>query len=261
MRLAALGLVGACGSQDPVLGGASAEDSGVSDGGGVSVSGRVEDLDGMPVVDAFVTVSTEHCIPDRTDLEGAFAVHEVSPGRPRLITYGETASNGLFASVVFELEVDGTLRLSGPVLAPALVETHPVDPDADEVQEVSTAEGLDLSILPGSLSLAPFAPAEVQVARVPVDQAPPFVPEGVELVDLFVLHPVRSTLDPPAQASFPADSGLAPGSAVVFHALDYDTGWLVPVATGEVDTEGHPKTHEGEGLPELTWVGLSLEQP
>lgn len=32
-----------------------------------TVSGVVEDLDGDPVVDVFVTVSTELCIPDRTN--------------------------------------------------------------------------------------------------------------------------------------------------------------------------------------------------
>ena len=89
-------------------------------------------------------------------------------------------------------------------------------------------------------------------------QAPAFVPDGVALVDLFVLHPILSTIDPPASVTFPADTGLAPGTSVVFHSLDYDTGQLVAVATGVVDADGRPASAEGLGLAELTWVGLSV---
>ena len=224
-----------------------------------SVSGTVLDLDLQPIEDVFVTVSTEYCIPGRTTEAGHFEVSEVSPGDKRLITYGETASNGLFASLVFAFEADDTMTLTEPVLTPKLSELHPLDPDSPEDQVIETEDGLTLTLGAGSLTLAPFAPAEVQVARVPVEQAPAFTPEGVTLLDLFVLHPILSTLDPPAPVSFPADSGLAPGERVIFHSLDYDLGQLVPVATGTVDAEGRPTTSDGEGLLELTWVGISLE--
>lgn len=235
------------------------DDDGGSGHGRFIISGIVVDLDGDPVVDVFVTVSTEFCTPDRTDEAGAFAVGEVDPGDKRLITYGETASNGLFASVVFPFEADEALHLEAPIRTPALVETWPVDPSAAEDQVVMTADGLALTIPAGALTLAPFAPAEVQVARVPVELAPPFIPEGVDLLDLFVLHPIQSTFDPPAPVAFPADTALPPGAAVRFHALDYDTGLLVPVASGTVDADGRPVTDDGAGIPELTWVGVSLE--
>lgn len=220
-----------------------------------AVSGIVLDLAGSPVVDVFVTVSTDFCIPGRTDVGGHFQVEEVDPGPKRLITYGETASNGLFASVVFPFEADSELTLAAAVVTPELAERWPIDPEAGGLV---SAEGLTLEIEPRALTLAPFAPSEVQVARVPLSEAPPFVPIGVELMDLFALHPIQSTVDPPATALFPP-SGLAAGVAVVFHSLNYDTGQLEPVAGGTIDTDGRPVTNDGEGLPELTWVGWSVE--
>jgi hypothetical protein len=190
------------------------------------VSGQVVDLAGAPVVDVFVTVSTEFCIPDRTDEARGFTVGEVDAGDKRLITYGETAANGLFASVVFAFSADGTLTFDGPIPTPSLDERWPVYPDATSEQQVMTSDGLQLTIPAGSLSMAPFAPDEVQVARVNVDQAPPFVPDDLTLVDLFALHPIQSILDPPAPVAFPGDIGLSPGTAVTFHSLDYETGFF-----------------------------------
>jgi hypothetical protein len=227
---------------------------------GFSVVGQVVDLERNPVVDLFVTVSTEFCIPDRTDGEGGFEVGSVTDGPKRLITYGETASNGLFASVVFDFDAAGEVRLADPVVVPALVERYPVDPDSLEEQSIESEDGLELKMAPGALELAPFAPDEVQIARVPIEDAPPFVPDGVTLADLFVLHPIRSTLDPPASVVFPEVSGASPGAAVVFFALDYETGQLRAVATGSVNDQNRPATHEGEGIPELTWIGIALEE-
>jgi hypothetical protein len=97
------------------------------------------------------------------------------------------------------------------------------------------------------------------VARVPVAMAPSFVPEGVELLDLHVLHPIRSRFEPPAAIEFPPNPELAPGTAVIFHGLDYDTGLLTPVASGTVNADGAPVTDPGQGIPELTWIGVSLK--
>jgi len=252
-RLLAL-LVGCSGAGADSAG--SPEDTATGDAGRFSVSGRVLDLDDQPVVDVFVTVSTEYCIPDRTAEDGSFTVGDVDPGEKRLITYGETGDTGLFASVVFSFEADFELSFEDPVLAPALDETWPLELDTDQV--IETTDGLVLSLAAGSVSVAPFAPEELQVVRVPVARAPPFVSEGVSLVDLFALHPIQSTLDPPAAAAFPADTGLGEGQPVAFWSLDYETGWLTQVATGSVDAEGRPVTADGEGLVELTWVGVSL---
>ena len=251
-------VLGACAGAAPTGDSAEASDMG-ADEARFAVGGRIADLGDEPVVDVFVTVSTEFCTPDRTDDDGAFEVAEVSPGAKRLITYGETAANGLFASVVFAFEADETTVFADPVLAPALTEIHPVDPDATEEQVLESTDGLSLTIPVGSLTVAAFAPDEVQVARVPVERAPPFVPEEVVILDLFVLHPIRSTFDPPAPVAFPADTHLAPGTAVLFHSLDYETGELIPVAAGTVDADGRPVTDEGQGLVELTWIALSQE--
>jgi len=223
-----------------------------------SVVGEITDLSGQPVIDVFVTVSTEFCIPDRTDENGAFEVREVVAGPKRLITYGETASSSLVASVSFAFEAEQAHVFDASIQLPRLDETWPLDEQADDEQVITTSAGLTLTVPAGALDLAPFAPPELQVAQVPLGAAPGFVPEGVALVDLFVLHPILSTLDPPAPIAFPSDTGLAVGTRVRFHALDYELGQLVPVATGEVGEDGRPRTDDGQGIPELTWVGLSV---
>jgi hypothetical protein len=121
---------------------------------------------------------------------------------------------------------------------------------------ITTADGLLLTVAIGSLA---FAPSELQVARVPVEDAAGFIPAGVDLVDLFVLHPILSRLDPPAAVAFPDDLGLPEGTPVLFHSLDYDLGQLVVVAAGVVGQDGRPRTEDGQGIPELTWLGLSVE--
>lgn len=238
----------------------SVDDTGEAVAEGLTISGVVLDLEGEAVVDVFVTVSTEYCIPDRTATDGSFTVEQVVPGTPRLITYGETASNGLFASVVFPIEAASDLVLAQPVVTPELTELLPLEPDSSEQQVLTTEDGLELTIPASGFQLAPFAPEELQVARVPVARAPDFVPGDLELVDLFVLHPIQSTFDPPAPLAFPADLGLSPGQGVVFWTLDYETGLLAEAARGTVDDDGHPRTTDGSGISELTWVGLSLEE-
>jgi hypothetical protein len=222
------------------------------------VGGVIIDLDGEPVIDVFVTVSTEFCIPDRTDESGAFEVREVVAGPKRLITYGETATSSLVASVSFAFEAEAAHVFGAPIQLPRLDESWELDEEASDEQVITTSEGLTLTIPVGALDLAPFAPSELQVARMLLEAAPGFGPEGAALVDLFVLHPILSTLEPPAPVAFPNDTGLAIGTRVRIHALDYALGRLVPVATGEVGEDGRPRTDDGQGIPELTWIGLSV---
>ena len=231
------------------------EDTGLE---GFEVSGQVVDLDGDAVVNVFVTVSTEFCIPDRTDDDGAFTVGAVSPGPKRLITYGETADNGLFASVAFAFDAEQAMVLAEPVVTPELTERIPLSLDEDQL--IETTEGFWLEVAAGSLEVAPFMPEELQLARVPVEQAPPFA-SSLEVVDLVVLHPIQSFFSEPAPMAFPADLGLPEGTSVTFHRLKYETGALEPVATGHVDVDGHPRTDEGQGIDELTWIALTVENP
>jgi hypothetical protein len=224
-----------------------------------TVMGEVIDLSGAPVVYVVVTVSDEVCVPDRSSASGSFTIERVKDGSQRLIVYGETASDGPFASVVVPIDVVGDTTRADPIRVPHLDERHPIDPLAQVPQVITSGDGLRLVIEPGTLTLAPFFEPEILVARVPVTAAPSFVPEDVELLDLHVLHPIRSRLEPPAAIEFPPNPALAPGTAVTFHALDYDTGLLTPVASGTVNTDGAPVTDPGEGIPELTWIGVSLE--
>lgn len=224
-----------------------------------AVTGEVIDLSGAPVVDVVVTVSDEVCVPDRSSTNGSFTIEKVKDGPQRVIVYGETAPDGPFASVVVPIDVAGDTTLADPIRVPHLDERHPIDPLAQAQQVINSDDGLRLVIEPGTLTLAPFFAPEILVARVPVAMAPPFIPDGVELLDLHVLHPIRSHFEPPAAIQFPPNPELSPGTAVIFHSLDYDTGLLTPVANGTVNADGVPVTDPGQGIPDLTWIGVSLK--
>jgi hypothetical protein len=224
------------------------------------VQGVITDLDGNPVIDVFVTVSQEFCIPDRTDEQGNFEIQKITTGSKKLITYGETASNGLFASVSFEFNIQTDHIFENTINLPKFEETYSLNEDNIEEYTITTNDDLNITILPNALQLAPFAPSELQIARVPVNKAPSFIPDNIQLIDLFVLHPILSTLDPPSPISFPKDTELPIGTEVNFYGLDYELGKLVPVASGVVDENGYPKTNDGQGIPELTWIGLSIKE-
>jgi hypothetical protein len=254
--LAAIG----CAPSTPITSdGAPTDSEDTSTLGTSAVDGQIIDLSGAPVVAVFVTISDDYCVPDRSSATGSFTVEKVKDGSQRVITYGETASNGWFASVVLPIDIAGDTTLVDPVQVPRLDERHPIDLATNEQQVIVSGDGLRLFVEPGTLTLAPFFEDEILVARVPIAAVPPFVPPGVELLDLHVLHPIRSTFEPPAAIQFPPNPELTPGTPVIFHSLDYDTGLLAPVATGIVNAEGAPVTNPGEGIPELTWIGVSLE--
>ena len=100
------------------------------------VAGTVLDLEGEPVFDMFVTVSTDFCIPDRTAADGAFSVGQVDPGPQRLITYGETAFNGLFASTSMALR--RTDRSPSPIRS-----AHPASPRSTPGSQRGHPPGVD----------------------------------------------------------------------------------------------------------------------
>ncbi len=225
---------------------------------GRAVSGTFVDAAGDPITGLRVTASGDWCIPDATDAEGRFLVEQVTDPEVRLLTYGETADDGPVASLSLDLAgwTGGDLDV-GTLVAPRLAEAIALDPTRDAT--VVTADGLELDIAAGSLSLAPLAEPVLRVARLDPSQLPPFGPDAGTPVDGFALDPIRSTLDPPAPARFPGRDDLSPGTAVSFWSLDYDLGRLVPVAVGEVGDDGRPATAPGQGLPELTWVVLTLD--
>lgn len=223
-----------------------------------SVHGTIHDQYNQPITNLFVTASSEFCIPDQTDEQGVFEIRNVEEGEKRLIIYGDTTPDGLVASVSFTFEVENNHVFEAPIKMPRFEEIYLLNEDNSDEYTIATNDGLEIIIAPSALNLAPFSPSELQVARVPIAQSPPFIPEDVELVDLFVLHPILSTLDPPSVISFPNDTELPIDSTVKFYALDYELGKLAPVATGFVDENGHPKTNDGQGIPELTWIGLSI---
>ncbi len=175
---------------------------------GFTVGGRVLDLMGQPVVDLFVTVSTEFCIPDRTDANGHFEIQRVQSGPKRLITYGETTTGTAVASVAIALEAQSAQELGQAIELPVLDESCAIELHTEMVQTIESREGLSIDIQPEALTLAPFAVARLQVARVPLAQAPAIAPASLQLVDLFVLHPILSTLNPPSPLRFPNDLGL-----------------------------------------------------
>jgi hypothetical protein len=206
-----------------------------------------------------VTASSEYCVPGKTNSEGKFQIEKVAAGMQRLIAYGETSPGGPVASAVLPFEVEGAFEFAAPLVLPRFGSATPLPSDPRANWDYQSPQGLRLSLVPGAISLAPMAPPELRVAQVPVDVAAHLAPKGVQLIDAFVLDPIRSTIDPPATISFPPRPGLEPGTQVVFHRLDYATGRLLRVAGGTVDEAGRATSNPGEGLDELTWVTLSRE--
>ena len=239
-------------------GGGGGGDSGGASADEGTVSGIVLDAEGAPVVGLVVTVSGEFCIPDETDAAGAFTVTGVGAGPRRLVTYGETADAGRVASLAFAFAAGGEVVFDEPIHDPFLVEAGELDGAAPLV----TPGGLEWTVEPGAFDPPPFGDATLWEARLDPALAPPFVPDGVRLLDLFALEPAGGAFDPPAAVRFPPVEGAAPGDAVRFYVLDLDAGTLVEAAEGRVDEAGRPATSpaDGGGISTLGWLAVAAEE-
>lgn len=250
----------ACGSSTPTA-------SSVADGGdaapaanGHSARGVVVDLAGNPVVNIYVTVSTEFCVPDRTAPSGTFTVRNVAPGgAKRLILYGPTAKNGPYASLAFafaDTADTADYDFARPIVTPKLDAPLAFRADVTEPQKLTTADGFAITLRAADLHVEGFGDPKLYAVPIPLDKAPPFaaVPR---LHALYALEPLQSTITSPAAVEFPNPKGLAVGAKVDILQLDYLKGELVMRASGHVREDGKVVSEDGSGITELTWIGFA----
>jgi hypothetical protein len=252
-------LCAACGSPTPTA-------SSVADGGdaapaanGHAARGVVRDLAGNPVVNIYVTVSTEFCVPDRTSPSGTFTVRNVAPGgAKRLILYGPTAKNGPYASLSFAFTGADTADydFARPIITPKLDAPLAFRADVTEPQKLTTADGFAITLRAADLHVEGFGDPKLYAVPIPLDKAPPFAAVS-GLHALYVLEPLQSTIASAAAVEFPNPKGLAVGSKVEIFQLDYLKGELVVRATGHVRADSKVVSDDGSGITELTWVGFA----
>jgi len=244
----------ACGSERL----SPATDAGLNDAlQGHTARGRVVDLSGAPVVDIYVTVSTEFCVPDRTSATGTFIVKNILPSSSkRLILYGPTAKDGPYASLSFAF-TDGDADVELPAIVTPKLET-PLAYRADltDPQRLTTSDGFAMTVRAADLHVEGFDDTKLFAVPIPIAKAPPFAVAS-KLHALYVLEPLQSTLAKPAPVEFPNPNGLAAGSKVDVFQLDYWKGELVRRAGGHVRDDGKVVTDDGEGITELTWIGFA----
>jgi len=256
--LVAFLLWGGCGPSTPAA-------SNVADAGdaapetGHSARGSVVDLAGNPVVNIYVTVSTEFCVPDRTSSTGTFTVRNVAPGgAKRLILYGPTAKNGPYASLSFAFTGADTAdhEFVRPIVTPKLDAPLAYRADVVEPQKLTTSDGFSITLRAADLHIEGFGDAKLYAVPIPLDKTPPFAAVS-RLHALYVLEPLQSSIASPSAVEFPNPRGLPVGSKVDIFQLDYSKGELVVHASGHVRADGKVVSDDGSGITELTWVGFA----
>lgn len=207
--------------------------------------------------------------PVPTDGDGAWStsvpenLHCVKRATVRLAAPG-------WATTYCEVDVEG----AGPsVSAPewALL-PMPGDPPAwgggDDEIVLAAADGSEVSIRPSDVDPAQDPDAVRLLAVDPTSARPCFVPEGQTLLSLIVLEPESNVV---RAGGLPARlhdaTGAAPGTPVSFYMLGglhslldgvvVEEGTWVPFADAVVAEDGTITTPDGDGLPQLGWVGVA----
>ncbi|GAC1588850.1 MAG: hypothetical protein NVS3B20_16440 [Polyangiales bacterium] len=260
--LASVSCLSACETSTPIApsSGDAQADLGTDAPAAHLVRGTVVDLEGAPVANIYVTVSTEFCIPDRTAPGGTFAVKNVlAGGSKRLILYGPTASGGPYASLAFAFSgADfADVAFAKPIVTPRLVSPLPFKKDVVESQRLTTADGFVITLRAADVHIEGFGAPKLFAIQVPLDKAPPMGDVIPRLHALYVLEPLQSTLARPAPVELPNPKGLAVGARVDIFQLDYLKGVLVPAAKGHVRDDGKIVSDDGSGVTELTWIGFA----
>lgn len=249
----------ACGSSTPAASSVADAGDAAPAANGHSARGVVLDLAGNPVVNIYVTVSTEFCVPDRTSPSGTFTVRNVAPGGvKRLILYGPTAKNGPYASLSFAFTGADTADhdFASPIVTPKLDVPLAFRADVADPQKLTTPDGFAITLRAADLHVEGFGDPKLYAVPIPPDKAPPFaaVPR---LHALYVLEPLQSTIASPAAVEFSNPKGLAVGAKVDILQLDYLKGELVVRASGHVRADGKIVSDDGSGITELTWIGFA----
>jgi hypothetical protein len=237
----------------------------------LSVSGKVVDEKGNPVVDKSISVCGTVCFYSKTDATGAFVTqvgaHIVSikyavnvHGRPDYATTMERLPAGL----------TGDFTASAPYVAVTLPATGAALP-ADGSAGGSVADG-DVTLSVPSATKFALDPDDIELGAagrlfravaMPASLTPTWA-IGAGLTQLYALTPFTATPTNKLDVTLANTSGLAAGSAVelvrvgsTYFGIKADAGALVVVGTGTVSSDGKTITSDtGQGLDELTFLGV-----
>ena len=175
-----------------------------------------------------------------------------------------------YATTYCTVEVDGG---DASVTAPDWeLLPMPADPPAwgagDEEIVLVADDGSAVSIRPSDVDDTQ-SPDDVRLQSVdPTATRPCFLPEGQDPMALVVLEPESNVVRAGGlPASLRDRTGAPPGTAVSFYLLGglhtvldgelVQEGQWVPFAEGVVADDGTIATPDGDGLPQLGWVGVA----
>lgn len=239
------------------------------------VRGQVLDTDGAPRVDIPVTVCGPVCWLGRTGGDGRFAVSVgdfVPTAIYSVLAHARPDHATVYVPLPDAVGAGDVITLAEPMRVPRYTATGDVvDGDAGVARagEVALTVPADAGV---ELDLEDFKLGELgrrlRVAQVPVDRAPPFAREG-RVQAVWALAPFALTSTRPLGLRLPNTLGLAPGAPVDLVMMGGDilpprsnAGRAVDAARAAVSADGaFVETLPGEGISQLTWVGVRARKP
>lgn len=239
------------------------------------VRGQVLDTDGAPRVDVPVTLCGPVCWLDRTGADGRFAVRVgdfVPTAIYSVLAHARPDHATVYVPLPSTVGPGDVITLAEPLRVPRYMVTgEVVDGDAGVARAgaVAVTVPADARV---ELDLEDFKLGELgrrlRVAQVPVDRAPPFAREG-RVQAVWALAPFALTSTRPLGLRLPNTLGLAPGAAVDLVMMGGDilpprsnAGRAVDAARAVVSADGASvETLPGEGVSQLTWVGVRARNP
>ena len=237
-------------------------------------SGIVLDNGGQPVVGATVTIEVDGhedvsvLSSDEEGRLGAFMFDDLGErqGPAHLVVDGNTATNGVFPSLHYEVVIvpNAPNALPAPVKLPELNEnTVPFDGSEDVTLTIPEVEGLEMHVPAHTVVTLPSGTVveagsgnavELRLSQVHHDDIPMPMPDGASPPFAWTLQPSGARFDPPLAVTYPNMSGLPAGAASFFLSFDHDRNEFAIVATGRVSDDGSTIVSDpGTGIATAGW--------
>lgn len=224
-----------------------------------TLTGRLVDGAGAPLVDVVVTMCREVCTAERTDEQGAF-VHDVAPGTWAMeITIEPGKADTTWATPLAPVTLieDETVALDAPVVVPRLGARVGLDAPG----WFDLGDGLSIEADPAGWEAPAIDPdADPWLAAVGLDPTSAGLPlEGLEgePLALWYVAPTNSHPATPWALRVDNDFDLAPGETVQLWVSDYGTqSWKAEGVLTVVEDGSVLASAEGEGLSVLGSVVL-----
>jgi hypothetical protein len=240
----------------------------------LGAQGRVTDLDGLPLGHLTMTFCGNACFGTQSDDAGVYyiPIGFVLDTQNYAIHVNGRPDHGVDYLRLRADEppvVSATMRT--PLLPPSPVRLPP--DDAGTASSVAVGD-LTLVVAAGTtfaLDIEDYENGDLgrtlRVAQVPLAKAPPYA-ASAHLAAIYVLAPSGATASAKMGVTLRNAAGLPPSSAVDFMVLgdNYfstppNVGQLTVQAQAHVSADGKTiQTDPGEGIIELTWLGVRPKQ-